>query len=79
VTARINLSEGFELIGGNTEWKGDFIGGHSYTLQASIKAIKTGTWVVEALAVGPTPGDGIGAVAVYVAISETDASISDRP
>jgi hypothetical protein len=43
VTASIILYEGFELVGGNTEWKGDFFSGHSYTLQTSIMAIKTGT------------------------------------
>jgi len=81
VTARIILPEGFEKIGGDLEWKGDFIRGNTYTLNATVKAVKTGDWKIEARAdFSPREGSYLGGSAVlYVSVSETGATVSDRP
>lgn len=81
VDAKIILSEGFELVDGDTEWQGDFILGQSHTMSVTIKAIKMGTWKIGASA-GYSPGEGAyegGAKALYVTVTEESATISDRP
>ena len=79
ITTCIILPEGFEKVDGDLEWKGDIIRGNTYTLSARIKAIKTGTWKIEARA-SSGKSDGMGGyTALYVSVSETSAIISDRP
>ena len=81
VTARIILSEGFEKIDGELEWKGDFIRGNTYTLVATVKAVKTGDWTIEARA-SYSPGEGSylgGYTALYVSVSEENTTVSETP
>lgn len=81
VTARIILPEGFELVSGGVEWYGDFFPGDSYTLDATVKSVKTGDWKIEARAEF-SPGEGsylVGSTVLYVSVSETGATVSDRP
>lgn len=80
VTARIILPEGLEKIEGDLEWQGDFIRGNTYTLNVTVKAVKTGDWVIEARAdFSPREGSYLGGSTVlYVSVSETSATVSDR-
>lgn len=78
VNANIYLSEGFQLIEGNTLWSGDLIRGQEVTIVATIKTIQTGTWLIEASAGSEFDG-AWGFKGLYVIVSEEGATISDRP
>jgi hypothetical protein len=79
ITTRIILSEGFERVDGDLEWKGDIIRGNTYTLNARIKAIKTGTWKIAAQAFSGR-SDGMGGYReLWVTVTENSATISDTP
>lgn len=63
------------------EWQGDVLRDKTYTIQATIKAVKTGYWEFRGKALfSPSPGsiDG-GADHFYVAVFEDSAEISDLP
>jgi hypothetical protein len=77
VTARIILPEGFELVSGDVELEGNFIGGNSYSIQADIKAIKTGEWMIGALA-DSTGAGPVASIGIFITVSENDARITDR-
>ena len=81
VTASIIVSEGIEVVGGNTEWHGDFVRGNTYMLQASIKVVETGKSNIVAQATivfQDQPDYGIGGLQIYITVSENEARISDR-
>ncbi len=79
-TARIILPNGFELVDGDLEWQGDIIRGTPVTIKATIRAIKTGDWNIEAGA-GFSPGKGHylkGSANLYISVFEDSATVSDR-
>jgi hypothetical protein len=80
VTAKIILPEGFQAISGDLEWKGNISKGGNQILNATIKAIKIGTWQIMAKAeFDPSIGEHfIGDDILYVSVSENSATISDR-
>jgi hypothetical protein len=79
ITTRIVLPEGFEKVDGDLEWQGDIIRGNTSTLNATVKAVKTGDWKIEARA-SSGKSDGMGGYAVlYVSVSETGATVRSRP
>jgi len=79
--AQILLPEGFELIEGNLEWKGDVIRGTPVEMKVNVRAAKEGDWKIEARA-GYSPGEGgyyVGSDTLYISVSEDSATVSDRP
>jgi len=50
ITVRMILPDGLEKISGDLEWKGDIIGGESYTFSAEVVARKPGTFEIVARA-----------------------------
>lgn len=80
-TTRIILPEGFEKVDGDLEWQGDIIRGNTYALSATVKAVKTGDWKIEARAYfSPREGSYSGGYTViYVSVSETGANVRSRP
>ena len=80
-TARIIIPEAFELVSGTLEWRGDILQHKKYTLQATIKAVKTGNWriggvVTYSSSPNYTPHNGD---LLYVSVFEDSAEISDGP
>ena len=78
VDVKITLSEGFQLLDGNLEWKGDIQRNQTYTLRATVRTIKTGTWQIGVNAWGEADGVN-GFTGLYVTVSEKRAIVSDRP
>jgi hypothetical protein len=81
VTASIIVSEGIEVVGGNTEWHGDFVSGNTYSLQASIKVMEMGKSIIGAVAMivfQDQTDYAIGSCGLDVDVSEHEVSISYR-
>jgi len=74
--ARISLDEGFELVDGNLEWKGDLLHGSSVEIKATVRAIKTGERKISAKAKAPITS---GFTELYAYVSEDSAEVSDIP
>jgi hypothetical protein len=81
VSAKIILPAGFEKVDGDLEWQGDIIQGTPKTMQAIVKAIKTGDWEIIAQAFfDPSPNQHLGdSTRLYASVSESGGQISDRP
>ena len=80
-TARLIIPEAFELVSGTLEWRGDILQHKTYTLQATIKAVKTGNWRIRGVATyssspNYTPHNGD---TLYISVFEDSAEISDGP
>ncbi len=78
VDASIILSEGFERVDGSLEWKGDIVRGQTYPIKATIKSVKTGTWLISGEAWSESAGAN-GSKGWYVTVTEDSAKVSDRP
>lgn len=76
----ILLPEGFEKVGGDLEWKGDIYQNKTYSLNASIKAVKTGSWEIIAKTIyDPDKSEHfISDSILYISVSENGAIVSDR-
>ncbi len=78
--AQILPDDGFELLDGNLEWKGDLLRGSSVEIKATIKAIKIGERSIKAGALAYTI-DGKtytgGGTRLYAYVSEDSATVSD--
>jgi hypothetical protein len=74
--ARISLDEGFELVDGNLEWKGDLLRGSSVEIKATVRAIKTGERKISAKGEAPFTS---GFTELYAYVSEDSATVSDIP
>ena len=75
VQANITLSEGIQLVDGNLNWKGDLSLGQTQTIQAIVKTVKLGTYLVGASA-WSEPDAANGSAGLYVTVTENDATIS---
>ena len=74
--ARISLDEGFELLDGSLEWKGDLLHGSPVEIKATVRAIKTGERIISAKGKAPITS---GYTELYAYVSEDSAEISDIP
>ncbi len=82
VTACIVLPDGIEPDSSSKlEWQGDMVPGTSYEISATIKAVKTGDWRIEARAFFyPNQYDCLGGTAyLYALVYEDHATVSDWP
>jgi len=62
------------------KWYGDVLRDETYTIQATIKSVKTGDWVLEGKALfspGPSSIDG-GADHLYISVAEDSANVYDK-
>ncbi|MBI2578075.1 MAG: hypothetical protein HYW26_00010 [Candidatus Aenigmarchaeota archaeon] len=80
-TVKILLPEGFELVAGNLSWSGEMERGEVITLNATIKAVKTGDWTIEAVAkiFGPYGGHAQENLYLYVTVGENSATVTTDP
>ncbi len=81
VTLEILLPDGFELISGNLKWEGDIQMDEIKNLNAEIKSVKTGNWVIQFLATANLPR-GVTYLEtdfLYISVYETEAKVSDTP
>ncbi len=82
---QVYLPEGLALIDGNLTWQGSLAENQSFELKATIKAVMTGTWIIEAYAKTeqPVPGfthDRVGQLGkLYLTIQEDTATVSEFP
>lgn len=74
VTARIMLPEHFEKVSGDLEWQGDMVKGQTYTIRATVKAVKVGYYVIWGRVFGGAPRGG-SAHDIYVGIFEDTTRI----
>lgn len=75
VAIHIDIPKGFELVNGDLVWVGDLHQGDTITLQASIKAIKTGSWIIWGgvdIPDGTKEGDSL-----FISISNTTAKVRE--
>jgi len=77
VTTHIFLPEGFETVDGNLESKGDLERGRTYTLSATVRALRVGIWLLAAEADSASRGIQ-GYDELYATVSETGATVSRR-
>ena len=78
--AKINLSEGLELIEGNVNWQGDIVGDAQKEFKIKVRAVKSGEWVVEANAkyiIDETNWYG-DVERLYILVKDDEVLISDR-
>ena len=78
-TVRILLPEGFELVEGNLSWKGEMKRGEIITLNATIKAVKTGEWTIQAVAGFTSPYGVQEILFLYVNVGENSATVTTYP
>jgi len=78
VKVQIRLPEGFEMISGSPDWKGDLARDHTVELRYVIKSVQVGNWIIEGsvrwdFAAGSfyTDSDRI-----YISVSESSAYVS---
>src|SRR4030042_1031264 len=82
---QVYLPEGLALVDGNLSWLGSLAENQSFELKATVKAVKTGNWTIEAFAKNqqPQPGftlDRVGQMGkLYLSVSEDSAVISEWP
>ena len=80
---QVYLPEGLALVDGNLSWQGSLAENQSFELRATVKAIKTGTWIIEAYAKKqqPVPGfthDRVGQMGrLYLTVGEDMATVSE--
>ncbi len=85
MTVKINLPDAFEFVSGNLSWSGNLSkkkdgSGTSKTINATIKSVKTGQWIIEAQATVDNPEgewnyvEGGGRYRIYVSVYEDSAS-----
>ena len=74
--ARISLDEGFELVDGTLEWKGELLHNSPVEIKAIVRAIKTGERIISAKAKAPFTS---GFTELYAYVSEDSAEVSDIP
>jgi len=85
VTARVILPGGLELVSGKLTWQGDMVLGTEYKIAATIRAVETGDWMIEARASYRMTDRGrvigvLGGTKYLWALVYTDnATVSDRP
>ena len=79
VSIEIKIPDGFQIIEGDIARQCDFVKGQTYTLSATVKAIRTGTWIIAGVAQyrngASIEGSGKD---VYVIITDEGASIVDE-
>ncbi|MCJ7516275.1 MAG: hypothetical protein MUO89_10020 [Dehalococcoidia bacterium] len=81
----VYLPEGLALVDGNLTWQGSLAENQSFELKATVKAVKTGNWTIEAFAKNqqPQPGftlDRVGEEGMLcLSVSEDSAIISECP
>ena len=80
-TAQIKLPEGFELISGDLTWKGDLKKNSQKSFKATVKSVKTGNRVIEAVAESKLKdGESYSVVDhIYVVLGNVTASVSKTP
>ena len=82
---QVYLPEGLGLVDGNLSWQGSLAENQSFELRATVKAVKTGNWTIEAFAKNqqPQPGftlDRVGQMGkLCLSISEDSAVITECP
>ena len=80
IRAYVILPEGLEKVSGDLEFSDEFIPGKTYTINAVIKSVQTGTWKIIARADAQDPvGYQRGYKELYAIVTESGATISDRP
>ncbi len=80
-TANITLGRGLELVDGDLEWQGDLIPGKPVEIKATIRAVATGDWRIEARAFyHPNETDWVGGTAyLYALVYKDHATVSPWP
>lgn len=73
VTATVTISEGLILVGGTQNWNGDLKPDEPISFNTKIKIIKTGDWMVEAVANEPITEHGVYLDRDKICISVTDS------
>ncbi len=77
----IRIPEGFELVEGNLEWKGILIRDQTYTMKATIRAVRLGNWKLEGMTTNIMDASNSAAAnkELYVSMSENGTEVSDIP
>jgi hypothetical protein len=77
----IRIPEGFELVEGNLEWKGILIRNQTYTMKATIRAVRLGNWKLEGMTTNIMDASNSAAAnkELYVSMSENGTEVSDVP
>ena len=73
-TAEILLPEGAVLVGGVLSWAGDLVADQPVQLQATIKFVKEGNWMIEAKARHELENGDVWADAVYIYLNVSENS-----
>jgi len=78
--AKINLSEGLELMEGSLNWQGDIVGDAQKEFKIKVRAVKNGEWIVEANAkyiIDETSWYG-DVERFYILVKDEEVLISDK-
>jgi hypothetical protein len=76
VKGQFQLSEGFQLVDGSPEWYGYLPNNQTLTMEATIKAVKIGTYIIGAHVATQSGGSVWGDSFLYVTITEKNVVVS---